>query len=53
MLTKLGSKFLFATSCSHAKSWFEGIVDPPLKTSQCTNHDDTGTETLEKANDNR
>ena len=38
---------LFATGRSHAKNGLEGVVDPPLQASQCTDHQDTRTETLE------
>ena len=44
---------LFAAGCSHAKSGLEGVVDPPLQASQCTDHQDARTETLEDTGFNR
>ena len=46
-------KELFAAGCSHAESGLEGVVDPPLQASQCTDHQDTRTETLEETGFNR
>jgi hypothetical protein len=35
-----------ATRCAQAEGRLEGVVDPPLETSQGTDHEDTGWETL-------
>jgi len=37
-----------STGGSHTHNSLEGVIDPPLQTSECTDHKHTGTETTEE-----
>lgn len=41
LLLSMGSKTLFPTTCAEASGCLECIVDPPLQTSEGTDHNDT------------